>query len=86
MRKPWDLPPGSQGCAGAGRVYAKHRARRMDGGKLLLGCVTLLNVVLSLILAVYNRKETIHAVCTQDGEGVQVLVSAKKQTKTKGLS
>lgn len=85
MKKPWDLPPGSQGCAGTGRVYAKHRARGRNGGRLLLGCVTLLNVALSLILAVYNRREAIHAVRTQEGEGVQVLVTAKKQTKTKEI-
>ncbi len=86
MKKPWDLPPGSQGCAGAGRVYVKHRGRRRNAGKLLLGFVTLLNVALSLALAVYNRRQTLHAVRTQDGEVVQVLMTSKKQTKTQGIS
>ena len=40
VRKPWDLPPGSQGCAGVGRIYAKKQARRGQGGRLLLACVT----------------------------------------------
>ncbi len=71
VRKPWDLPPGSQGCAGVGRIYAKKRARQGQGGRLLLACVTLCNVGLSLALAVL-----------QDGEGVQVLLTAQKETKT----
>lgn len=83
MRKPWDLPPGSQGCTGTGRGCGRQRGRRrIDGGRLLLGCVTLANVALSLALAVYNREEILHAVRTQDGEGAQVLLTAKKGTKT----
>lgn len=82
VRKPWDLPPGSQGCAGAGRMYAKKRARQGQGGRLLLACVTLCNVGLSLALAVLRRQEVLHAVKTQDGEGVQVLLTAQKETKT----
>lgn len=82
VRKPWDLPPGSQGCAGAGRMYAKKRARRGQGGRLLLACVTLCNVGLSLALAVLRRQEVLHAVRTQDGECVQVLLTAQKETKT----
>lgn len=82
VRKPWDLPPGSQGCTGAGRMYAKKRARQGQGGRLLLACVTLCNVALSLALAVLRRQEVLHAVRTQDGEGVQVLLTAQKETKT----
>lgn len=82
VRKPWDLPPGSQGCAGAGRMYAKKRARRGQGGRLLLACVTLCNVGLSLALAVLRRQEVLHAVRTQDGTGAQVLLTAQKETKT----
>lgn len=82
VRKPWDLPPGSQGCTGAGRIYAKKRARQGQGGRLLLACVTLCNVGLSLALAVLRRQEVLHAVRTQDGEGVQVLLTAQKETKT----
>lgn len=82
VRKPWDLPPGSQGCAGAGRMYAKKRACRGQGGRLLLACVTLCNVGLSLALAVLRRQEVLHAVRTQDGECVQVLLTAQKETKT----
>ena len=82
VRKPWDLPPGSQGCTGAGRMYAKKRARQGQGGRLLLACVTLCNVGLSLALAVLRRQEVLHAVKTQDGEGVQVLLTAQKETKT----
>ncbi len=82
VRKPWDLPPGSQGCTGAGRMYAKKRARQGQGGRLLLACVTLCNVGLSLALAVLRRQEVLHAVRTQDGEGVQVLLTAQKETKT----
>lgn len=82
VRKPWDLPPGSQGCTGAGRMYAKKRTCRGQGGRLLLACVTLCNVGLSLALAVLRRQEVLHAVRTQDGEGAQVLLTAQKETKT----
>ena len=82
MKKPWNLPPGSQGCSGAGRLYVKKRRGRGQGGRLLLACVTLCNVALSLALAVLRRQEVLHAVRTQDGEGVQVLLTAQKETKT----
>ncbi len=82
VRKPWDLPPGSQGCTGAGRMYAKKQARRGQGGRLLLACVTLCNVGLSLALAVLRRQEVLHAVRIQDGTGAQVLLTAQKETKT----
>lgn len=81
-RKPWDIPPGSQGCSGAGRQYARKRPRRGSGAKLLLAFVTLCNVGLSLALAVLNRQETIRAVRGRQGDEVQVLLSAKKETKT----
>ena len=82
VRKPWDIPPGSQGCSGAGRQYARKRPRRGSGAKLLLAFVTLCNVGLSLALAVLNRQETIRAVRDQQGDEVRVLLSAKKETKT----
>lgn len=82
VRKPWDIPPGSQGCSGAGRQYARKRPRRGSGAKLLLALVTLCNVGLSLALAVLNRQETIRAVRGKQGDEVQVLLSAKKETKT----
>ena len=82
VRKPWDIPPGSQGCSGAGRQYARRRPRRGSGAKMLLAFVTLCNVGLSLALAVLNRQETIRAVRGQQGDEVQVLLSAKKETKT----
>ena len=82
VRKPWDIPPGSQGCSGAGRQYARKRPRRGSGTKLLLALVTLCNVGLSLALAVLNRQETIRAVRGRQGDEVQVLLSAKKETKT----
>ena len=82
VRKPWDIPPGSQGCSGAGRQYARRRPRRGSGDKLLLALVTLCNVGLSLALAVLNRQETIRAVRGRQGDEVQVLLSAKKETKT----
>lgn len=82
VRKPWDIPPGSQGCSGAGRQYARRRPRRGSGAKLLLAFVTLCNVGLSLALAVLNRQETIRAVRDQQGDEVRVLLSAKKETKT----
>lgn len=82
VRKPWDIPPGSQGCSGAGRLYARRRPRRGSGAKLLLALVTLCNVGLSLALAVLNRQETIRAVRGQQGDEVQVLLCAKKETKT----
>ena len=81
VRKPWDLPPGSQGCAGVGRIYAKKRARQGQGGRLLLACVTLCNVGLSLALAVLRRQEVLHAVRTRT-DGCQVLLTAQKETKT----
>lgn len=82
VRKPWDIPPGSQGCSGAGRQYARKRPRRGSGAKLLLAFVTLYNVGLSLALAVLNRQETIRAVRGRQGDEVQVLLSAKKETET----
>ena len=82
VRKPWDIPPGSQGCPGAGRQYARKRPRRGSGAKLLLALVTLCNVGLSLALAVLRRQEVLHAVRTQDGTGAQVLLTAQKETKT----
>lgn len=82
MKKPWNIPPGSQGCTGAGRMYVKKRACRGQGGRLLLACVTLCNVGLSLALAVLRRQEVLHAVWTQDGTGAQVLLTAQKETKT----
>ena len=82
VRKPWDIPPGSQGCSGAGRQYARRRPRRGSGAKLLLALVTLCNVGLSRALAVLNRQETIRAVRGRQGDEVQVLLSAKKETKT----
>ena len=82
VRKPWDIPPGSQGCSGAGRQYARRRPRRGSGAKLLLAFVTLCNVGLSLALAVLRRQEVLHAVKTQDGTGAQVLLTAQKETKT----
>ena len=82
VRKPWDIPPGSQGCSGAGRQYARRRPRRGSGAKLLLAFVTLCNVGLSLALAVLNRQETIRAVRGRQGDEVQVLLSTKKETKT----
>lgn len=82
VRKPWDIPPGSQGCSGAGRQYARKRPRRGSGAKLLLALVTLCNVGLSLALAVLNRQGTIRAVRGRQGDEVRVLLSAKKETKT----
>ena len=82
VRKPWDIPPGSQGCSGAGRQYARRRPRRGSGAKLLLAFVTLCNVGLSLALAVLNRQGTIRAVRGRHGDEVRVLLSAKKETKT----
>ena len=82
VRKSWDIPPGSQGCSGAGRQYARRRPRRGSGAKLLLAFVTLCNVGLSLALAVLNRQETIRAVRGRQGDEVQVLLSAKKETET----
>lgn len=82
VRKPWDIPPGSQGCPGAGGQYARKRPRRGSGAKLLLALVTLCNVGLSLALAVLNRQETIRAVRGRQGDEVQVLLSAKKETET----
>ncbi len=82
VRKPWDIPPGSQGCSGAGRQYARKRPRRGSGAKLLLAFVTLCNVGLSLALAVLNRQETIRAVRGRQGDEVRVLLSAKKETET----
>lgn len=82
VRKPWDIPPGSQGCSGAGRQYARRRPRRGSGAKLLLALVTLCNVGLSLVLAVLNRQETIRAVRGRQGDEVQVMLSAKKETET----
>lgn len=82
MKKPWNIPPGSQGCAGAGRGYARRRPRRGQGGKLLLAVVTLVQVALSLALAVLRRQEVIHAVRTADGEGARVLVESRKETKS----
>ena len=80
--KPWKIPPGSQGCSGVGKVYARKRGGRGQGGRLLLAVVTLCNVALSLALALLRRQEVIHAVKSRDGEEVRVLVTSHKETKT----
>ena len=59
--------------AGAGR------RRSGTAGKLALGLVTLLNVSLSLALAVYNRRETLKVLRRQDG--AMLVISAQKETK-----
>ncbi len=80
--KPWKIPPGSQGCSGVGKSYIKKRGGRGQGGKILLAVVTLCNVALSLALALVRRQEVIHAVKGKDGEGVQVFLETRKETKT----
>lgn len=80
--KPWKIPPGSQGCSGVGKSYAKKRGGRGREGKLLLAVVTLCNVALSQALALVRRQEVIRAVKGKDGEEVQVLIAARKETKT----
>ena len=85
VRKPWDIPPGSQGCPGAGRQYARKPpppGQRGQATRYLRVLVTLCNVGLSLALAVLNRQETIRAVRGQQGDEVRVLLSAKKETET----
>lgn len=82
VRKPWDIPAGQPRLFRGGRQYARKRPRRGSGAKLLLAFVTLCNVGLSLALAVLNRQETIRAVRGRQGDEVQVLLSAKKETET----
>ena len=55
--------------------------RRRPGapGKLAHSLVTLLNVALSLALAVYNRRETLKVLRRQDG--AMLVISAQKETK-----
>ena len=80
--KPWKVPPGSQGCTGVGKGYARKARKQGQGGKLLLAVVTLCNVALTLVLAVLRRQEIIHAVRGKDGEKVEVLRVTQKETKT----
>ena len=55
------------------------RRRPGAAAKLALGLVTLLNVALSLALAVYNRRETLKVLRRQDG--AMLVISAQKETK-----
>ena len=55
------------------------RRRPGTAGKLALGLVTLLNVALSLALAVYNRRETLRVL--RDESGALTLLAAQKETK-----
>ena len=55
------------------------RRRPGTAGKLALGPVTLLNVALSLALAVCNRRETLKVLRRQDG--AMLVISAQKETK-----
>ena len=55
------------------------RRRPGAAGKLALGLVTLLNVALSLALAVYNRRETLRVL--RDESGALTLLAAQKETK-----
>ena len=56
------------------------RSRRPGtAGKLALGLVTLLNVALSLALALYNRRETLRVL--RDESGALTLLAAQKETK-----
>lgn len=82
MKKPWDIPPGSQGCSGVGKGYVRKRKNQGRGGKILLAVVTLCNVALSLALALLRRQEVIHAVKGKDGEEVHLLLTSRKETKT----
>lgn len=82
MKKPWDIPAGSQGCSGVGKGYARKRKSQGQGGKILLAVVTLCNVALSLALALLRRQEVIHAVKGKDGEEVHLLLTSRKETKT----
>ena len=82
MRKPWDIPAGSQGCSGVGKGYARKRGGRGQGGKLLLAGITLCNAALSLALAVLRRQEVLHAVKGKDGEEVRLLLTSRKETKS----
>lgn len=64
---------GKQGAAG------RRKRKASTGGKLLLAVVTFLNLALSLVLAIYRRREIICAV--QQDASVQLLVQ-EKTTRT----
>lgn len=61
--------------AGAGRSRG-----RGTGPKLVLALVTCLNLALSLVLAVYHRRETLRVL--RDEAGALTLLAAQKETKT----
>lgn len=61
--------------AGAGRSRGKG-----TGPKLVLALVTFLNLALSLVLAVYHRRETLRVL--RDEAGALTLLAAQKETKT----
>lgn len=65
-----------RGFSRGGRASRKNHT----GGKSFLAVVTFLNLLLSLILALLNRREVIRAV--RDNDEVRVLFTAKDKTKT----
>lgn len=74
----------AQRAAGAQRTVsgAKRPPRRKSGtgGKIFLALITFCNLLLSLLLAVQRRQETLRAV--REDETVKVLLRTQKETKT----
>ena len=70
--------PGGR-AAGAGRRAAPKKSGGM-AGKIFLALITFCNLLLSLLLAVQRRQDTLRAV--REDEKVKVLLTAQKETKT----
>ncbi len=62
-----------------GQPAKKKTKKGSFGGKLILGLVTCVNLVLSVLLHVLRRQEVIHAV--QGSDEIKVLLTAKPETK-----
>lgn len=57
----------------------ERRKKRVPAGKIFLGVLTFLNLLLSLALAVVNRQQVVKAV--REDEQVRLLLRSEKETK-----
>lgn len=62
------------------KVRASGRHKNGSCEKVFIAVITFLNLLLSVILAVINRQEVIHAV--QENDDVKLLLTSKSATKS----
>lgn len=63
-----------------GRAARRSRPRRLPRGKLLLASITFCNLLMTIILSLFRRREIIKAVRGENGQ-VTVLLSTEPETR-----